>query len=278
MASSLTHHVPRVRHQLGELMKIGERGYRVRGYLANRQATTLGHEPHLIRVLARAMAAQTGPVLDVGANTGQTLLKALSIDASRTYFGFEPQVGCCFCIGQFLADNQLDHARIVPVALSDRNGMIELHSAGGFDEMASAHPRPGTSSTFVAARIGDEVLAELGIPRPAVIKIDVEGAELQVLAGLRGTLARARPVLFFEVLPNFRGADRVPLHAPEATRNRARAAQILALLTGLGYGIQQIGADGTCRTITAFDLDDREGFAGRDFVAWPDRDALPCPV
>ncbi|MEM1297812.1 MAG: FkbM family methyltransferase [Pseudomonadota bacterium] len=272
MTSRLTHHMPRVRHQLGEQMKIGDRGYRVRGYLANRQATTLGHEPQLIRVFARAMTSRQGPFVDVGANTGQTLLKVLSIDSARPYLGFEPQVGCCFCIGQFLEDNGLDHAQVLPLALSDREGLFALHGKGSFDEMASAKPRPGARAHWVMARVGDHVLAELGMSEPGVLKIDVEGAELEVLAGLRHTLANAHPVVFFEVLPNFRGEDRVPLPGPTAQRNRVRAAQIHGLLTELGYRIQQIGHDGTCRTISAIELDDREKFRGRDYVAWPPLD------
>lgn len=272
MTIRLTHHMPRVRHQLGEQMKIGDRGYRVRGYLANRQATTLGHEPHLIRVLARAMSARPGLFVDVGANAGQTLLKVLSIDSARPYLGFEPQVGCCFCIGQFLQDNELDHAQVLPFALSDREGLFALHGKGGFDEMASAKPRPGTRAQWVMARVGDQVLAELDMSAPGIVKIDVEGAELEVLTGLRLTLARAHPAVFFEVLPNFRGADRVPLPHLVAQRNRARAAQIHGLLTELGYRIQQIGSDGTCRTISMIELDDRENFRGRDYVAWPPLD------
>jgi hypothetical protein len=45
-----------------------------------------------------------------------------------------------------------------------------------------------------------EVLDEVLDPdfRPVVIKIDVEGAELQVLKGARATLERHRPTLVFE--------------------------------------------------------------------------------
>ena len=275
MANALSHHVPRVRHQLGELMRIGGRGYRVRGYLANRQATSLAHEPHLLRVLARAMTQRTGPVLDVGANTGQTLLKILSIDPGRAYIGVEPQVGCCYCLAQFLMDNGLDRAQILPLAFSDRDGLIQLHGASPFDEMTGAAPRRGTKAFWAMARIGDRALEELSLPDPGIIKIDVEGAELEALCGLRATIARARPVVFFELLPNFRGEDRIYLSDPDRARNRARAGQIGALFAEFGYSLQQISDDGTCRTIRSFALDDREGYVGRDYVAWPplsDRD------
>ena len=265
--AQLSHHLPRVRHQLGKPLSLGGRDYRVRGYLANRQAVTLGHEPHLMAPLRRALAARPGAFVDVGVNTGQTLLKVLSIDPERAYLGFEPQIGCAFCVQQFLADNDLTQARVVPVALSDRDGMAGLHAAGLFDEMASLTKERGTMELPVALRTGDAVLPELGVDAPGIIKVDVEGAELEVLRGLRKTLTRARPILFFEVLPNFTGEDRIPLPCDIASRNRQRAAEIWDLLTGLGFAIRQIDDLGEEHLIDGFELGDRTRFIGRDYVA-----------
>lgn len=268
MALALAPHIPRLRHQLGEKLRIGPHSYRVRGYFANRLSTTLEHEPHVMDVIRHAMSLHEGPVVDVGVNTGQTLLKILSIDPNRRYVGFEPQVGCCACVSQFLLDNQLQNARVIPMALSDRPGVIELHSSGGFDEMASRRARPGTQPFYAAAQTGDAALADLGLGNPGFIKIDVEGAEAEVMTGLRGTLTRARPTLLFEVLPNFVGEDRIPLPRDQAAKNAQSAARIFDLLTGMGYRIEQVHPSGDTVPVTAFNLDDRDGFLGRDFVAW----------
>lgn len=270
------HHIPRVRHQLGSPLRLGGRDYRVRGYLANRQSVTPGHEPHLMDPLARALATHPGPVVDVGANTGQTLMKVLSLDPDRTWLGIEPQIACCFWLQQFIADNALGQARILALALSDRDGMAAIRADGLFDEMAVLEATgntadiSGTGSTAeipVVIRTGDGLLADLGLDDPGVIKIDVEGGELEVLKGFRQTLARARPALFFEVLPNFTGEDRLRVPPARAARNTARAGEILALLTGLGYAICQIDDRGARHPVAAFDLDDRAGFRGRDYVA-----------
>jgi FkbM family methyltransferase len=52
---------------------------------------------------------------------------------------------------------------------------------------------------IVKARKLDDVLSELGIRKVSFIKIDVEGAEVEVLEGLRDTLKTCRPRLIIEV-------------------------------------------------------------------------------
>lgn len=265
--AQFSRHLPRVRHQLGVPLRLGGRSYHVRGYHANRQAVTLAHEAHLMAPLRRALAARSGAFVDVGVNTGQTLLKVLAIDPDRAYLGFEPQIGCCFCVQRFLADNGLNQARVVPVALSDRDGMVTLSASNMFDEMASLAPGRGTVESVVSARIGDDVLGELGCREPGIVKIDVEGAELEVLRGLPRTLAAARPDVFLEVLPNFTGEDRVPLPPDIARTRTGRADAIRDLLGDAGYRIHQIDREGATHPIDAFDLDDRTGYVGADYVA-----------
>ena len=75
----------------------------------------------------------------------------------------------------------------------------------------------------------DEELAGL---TPALVKIDVEGAELAVLQGAREVLASARPVLIFE-------------HVPEATALYGDAPEgIWDLLTAAGYRIMTVTGQG----------------------------------
>jgi len=121
----------------------------------------------------------------------------------------------------------------------------------------------------VQCRIGDEVLKELGVTRIAAIKIDVEGAELQVMEGLKINLTSQRPPIIFEVLPNFSGIGERTWHEPEAReRNRASAKKIYALLRDIGYQIFQID-ENTCHEsiITDFDLDNINDFKGSNFIA-----------
>ena len=270
-------HWPRIRHALGKPLRLGGRRFRVRGYLSNNFAISLTHEPHLLEPFRRAMAARPGAVIDVGVNTGQTLLKLLAIDPTRRYVGFEPQVGCCFFVDQFLRDNDLRTHRIICLALGNQNGLLPFYSSGPVDVLASLVPRSTQRydsefiAQFVPVRIGDDVLDELGLDEPGIIKVDVEGAEAEVFEGLRGTIARAKPICFFEVLPNYVvGVEQTVIAAEAAAANREASAELMRYFKGLGYQIRQIAADGSEHAIDAFDLDNVGTYRGCDYVAYPD--------
>jgi FkbM family methyltransferase len=273
--SSVAYHLPRLRRELGSRLKLGARDYRIRGYIPNHLATTFEHESHMLGPLRRAMSTRPGMVVDVGVNTGQTLLKILSIDPERPYLGFEPQIACCFFVDQFLGDNKIGNARIVCLALGDENRLLPIYTSGQLDEMASLvkssteRYRAPSAAYFVPARIGDEVLAEMAVDNPAIVKVDVEGAELNVFRGLARILTRARPICFFEVLPNFSGTKQTTIDPQLAARNRDAAAQLLALFRDAGYTVGQIDCQGDERKIVAFDLDTPAAFIGSDYVAYP---------
>jgi FkbM family methyltransferase len=275
MLTSVLMHARRIGYHLGGGIVLGNRRFRTSGYFANRLSHSIRHERFMVEVLGRELARE-GAFVDVGVNVGQTLMKVLTIDPQRQYVGFEPQIACCYFVDQFLRRNELRNACVLPIALSDCNATMTLYSRGQYDEMASlADDREVTGvlrpdTTRVATRVGDEVLAELGIGAIAAIKIDVEGAELQVLRGLGKTLRTRRPPVIFEVLPNFYDVERIM--RPDAVRaaNQASADGIHALLDDAGYDIFQIhDRDGSETKIASFDLDDREGYAGSNFIAHP---------
>lgn len=273
--TTIKSHIARIKHQLGAALILGTRRYRVRGYLGNRFTTDFNHEPFMTRVLERSLAKRGGAFVDVGVNVGQTLIKVLAIDYKRTYVGFEPQIGCCFFVNQFLMDNSLSQARVIPLALSDSNKTLLLYSNNSYDEMASivgkvqVDGKSRRSVTIVGSRIGDEVLEEIQLADVAVIKIDVEGAELQVLSGLTNTLRTKRPIVIFEVLPNFYGQNRVMNDPDTCARNSASAVAIYDLLLHAGYRISQIDELGEESVIDRFDLNDPVQFVGSNFIAHP---------
>jgi len=272
MFTAITAHARRISFHLGRGVTLGDRRFKLRGYYASRLSHSANHEKFLLAVVRRQLQ-KPGAFLDVGVNVGQTLMKVLSVDAQRRYVGFEPQIACCYFVAQFIHLNRLGNACVLPIALSDSNGTMTLYSRGEYDEMASltgdrdvtGAARP--DATYVPTRVGDEVLRELAIGAIAAIKIDVEGAELQVLRGLLETLKAKRPSVIFEVLPNFYGHDRI-LQPPEVrAKNSAAADGIYALLVGLGYEMFQIDDTGGETRISRFDLDNREGFVGSNYIA-----------
>ena len=270
------YHLPRILHQLGRPIRFGSHQFKIAGYYPCRFTSSSDqHERFLEVVLRRVLATRPGTFVDVGVNTGQTLAKVLSIDKDRAYLGFEPQLTCCFNAEQFIMANGLINARVLPIALSNNNQLISFYSDGETDECASLIDRGGLGGKRVAAvvqcRIGDEVLQELGIEQISVIKIDVEGAEAQVLEGLKRTLAVQRPVVIFEMLPNFSGINVRSWHdAQSRANNWASAAKILDLLRQADYQIHRIEESTGAETrIEEFDLDNIDDFKGSNFIAQP---------
>jgi FkbM family methyltransferase len=244
------------------------------GYYASRLPDADdAHEEYMVAVLRRILESGPGVFVDIGVNIGQTLAKVLGIDRNRAYLGFEPQISCCYNVDQFLRLNDLRNAAVLPIALSDCNRMLTFQSHGQFDEMAGLvtggeDQASRRNVNFVPARIGDEVLRELGIRDICAIKIDVEGAELSVMRGLRETLRDGRPSVIFEVLPNFHGrTERIMHPSAECARNQASADAVCALLNDVGYDIFQIDNSGGETRIDRFELNDRLNHVGNNYVA-----------
>lgn len=204
------------------------------------------------------------------------MFKVLRLDKSREYVGFEPQVACCFLIDRFIRDNLLAGSHsILPFGLSNRNGIVKLRTAGGdYDSGASMIEkfRPDnfySTSQWVSVRRGDEVLAELSIPQISAVKIDVEGAELEVIEGLTRTVQDQKPILIFEVL-NFcliSTGERLDESAMQFRTNRIGAME--ANLRQHGYTIFQIQPDGQPTPVDCIRPSVRAELSNTNYVAVP---------
>ena len=274
-------HIARAIRQIGVKTIFGGREYWIRGYASNIFPCDDRRESHVTLSLRRALDKRPGTFVDVGANIGQTLIKLLSVDPERQYIGFEPQIRACATIAQFIDDNQIWTAEVLPIGLSDRNGSITFYSRNGFDDMATTIVPESPifskhKSSNIQIRVGTEILEELNCTKLAVIKIDVEGTEFTVLSGLFNAIKISRPIIFFEQLPLFFGhpPHREFLSEAQMKTTQNNADQIQDFFTGLGYEIRQIGKDGSERVISSFILDDINNFLGSDYVAYPNEDTL----
>ena len=79
----------------------------------------------------------------------------------------------------------------------------------------------------------DQYMAENGIQRVDVMKLDVEGGELEVLRGAAGMLEKLRPILICEVLDQTTLVWGYP------------AREIILLLASAGYLWFECAPDGT---------------------------------
>lgn len=182
-------------------------------------------EPHVERCL-RDLLRPGDTVLDVGANLGYfSAVMAQAVGPSGRVFSFEPvpdtfeQLRLCALLNGF------EWMTPLPVALGAAEGSIELAFDARNAGDASSH-RPATRSAeqrVVRARVGrlDDLVAESAAAAPAVMKLDVEGHEFEVLQGARKTIADTHPAIVFEFAPSlaqhagWRLADLAELISPD---------------------------------------------------------------
>ncbi|MFB1489914.1 MULTISPECIES: FkbM family methyltransferase [unclassified Thiocapsa] len=127
---------------------------------------------------------------DVGANHGQFALvvsRWLDTDSTRIV-AFEPHPGNRQVLAENLARNGCKNVEVVNCALAAEAGTMTLYGAS---VSASLQPDLLREGTQVNVDTLDGFCARTGL-EPMVVKIDVEGFELEVLRGAVETLSRYR--------------------------------------------------------------------------------------
>lgn len=148
---------------------------------------------------------KAGMVVDVGVNIGLYLVNLRASDEDREYLGFEPNSFCNFYTQELMKNNGFHNARILPFALSDNSSIRAFYIAGMGAKTGSLHDfasfnRRGKYSFDVFTMSGDDFIQIINPEEICVFKIDVEGAELEVLRGLKFTLQKYKPYIFCEIL------------------------------------------------------------------------------
>jgi FkbM family methyltransferase len=148
-------------------------------------------EPLESEVLCRALKPGDA-VLDVGANIGYfTMLSALSVGDGGRVWAFEPEPFNVDLLQRNVVLNDVHQVEIVAAALGDHAGEMPLflssHNAGDHSLTAAAD----RDAVVVNVMRGDDCLPADIIVQ--LIKIDVQGAEPAVLAGLSAVIERSLP-------------------------------------------------------------------------------------
>lgn len=137
-------------------------------------------------------------VIDVGAHSGQFALFALERFPAARVHCFEPLPGPRERLARVLARSS--RVALYPYAIAARSEDRVMHVAGRDDSSSllpisrrqiEVFPATAPVGTLrVAARRLDELLEPGDLVGPALLKIDVQGAELEVLEGSRSLLER----------------------------------------------------------------------------------------
>jgi FkbM family methyltransferase len=141
-----------------------------------------------------------GIAVDIGANIGHHTLALSRI--FRLVHAFEPSPEVLTELRRKLAANKLDNVVVHPFGLWDSDQQLVFILApvwntgmGSFKEKIEGISETAT----LPVRRGDDVLKELHVERIDFMKIDVQGAEDEVIAGLSQTIARSRPLVWMEI-------------------------------------------------------------------------------
>ena len=144
---------------------------------------------------------------DVGAHIGYySMVAARRVGVRGRVIAFEPDPANVETLQGNLSRNGLSQVEVIGAAVWKQSGDVSFQrSARDSPTLSSRRGRvvPSSSSSPASSRIRvesvslDEFAPRHGFPK--LIKIDVEGAEVEVLQGARKLVARSSPILLIEV-------------------------------------------------------------------------------
>ncbi len=124
--------------------------------------------------------------IDVGCNKGDfSLLAAKIIGEGGAVLAFEPEPDNCQWIEKSIKLNNYENIKLFQLALGDKNEDAQLYlgEKSGWHSLISNSGNAQKSAIEVKKRTLDSILDDAGTTRVNMIKIDVEGAEMEVLQG-----------------------------------------------------------------------------------------------
>ena len=152
-------------------------------------------------LMTRLFSEAVGPgalVVDVGAHLGWFSIRAAR--AGARVIAFEPNPDTRPLLQRNLADNGVaERVTVVGKAVSDAPGTLTFWRSPAGDTSSLLRPAEGERPVELEVVALDDVVTE----PVAVVKVDVEGAELGVIAGARRVLSGA--TLFIECNPEALG-------------------------------------------------------------------------
>lgn len=203
--------------------------------ISHAHAGSLAHgllESSVQEAMVRHLAAD-GVLYDVGANIGFFSLLGARLAPRGRVIALEAAPANAQAIRENAELNGAACVEVWPVAVGARSGRAQLQVVEdqSWSKLAEYGEHPQTTEVLDVEMVSiDDLLTAGRIPPPTLVKIDVEGAELAVIAGMRATIERHRPAIICE------------LHDT--------ASGFLALMRQVGYrvinleGAEAIGAQG----------------------------------
>jgi len=189
-----------------------------------------------INKLIRISLNEGENALDVGGNIGlQSIRMAQCVGKTGSVFAFEP-LG--YLRKKFEKNKSLNKAAnitLLPFALSNEEGEADFivdQKSWNQGTFSLSNKMEGGEKEHVLIKIGDDIPEIKSLGSLALIKIDVEGFELQVIKGLLTTIKKHGPRIIFEYDDNY------------WRQNGQHINECYSLLQSLNYTFYQITSVG----------------------------------
>lgn len=173
-----------------------------RNDVVGNQIVTHGQfEPETVTLFDRLLKSGM-TFMDVGAHVGQyTLLASTRVGLSGQVHSFEPDTETFACLKKNVVLNGFNNVQVNRKALGKENGTVEFYLSSletmGSNSLKKPPHYSGRTIQIEVQRLSD-YMEENGIQSLDVVKIDVEGAEYEMIDSSRDVFSRYKPAIIIE--------------------------------------------------------------------------------
>jgi FkbM family methyltransferase len=145
-------------------------------------------------------AKKSKVIYDIGANIGYyTLIAAKANKDSAKVYAFEPFPENVAALKRNIEVNNQNNVKVLDIAISNSTGMASFSDSDNNVANTLCEDSPTfkeNKSIKVRTSTIDELVHNKTIEVPDLVKMDVEGTELEALTGAKNTLKEHHPVIF----------------------------------------------------------------------------------
>lgn len=190
--------------------------------------------------------------IDIGGNIGAySLIAANIVGYKGQVIAFEPVTQVRNRLMENRSLNELHHLKIEPFAVFNEKTELVLHVSSqenfGMSSIHAHDEDSGITETVKAVRLDDYVL-ENNINQIDLIKMDIEGAEIYALNGMKTTLMKFKPMVLIEISSEVLDGTNI------------RADKIFSFFEKLGYTPFCVGEDGSIFDYNTIEQSDYDNF------------------
>jgi len=190
-------------------------------------------ETELIEISLEYLDKHPGTIVDVGANIGTYCLELAVKFPEYKIYAFDPIVPTYEELTTNISLNGFTNIEAYQVALGDREYELQAEDPnrsgayGGITLLEEIEKIRGGVGFFNTISYNVRTLDSFNLENVSLIKIDVEGMELDVIAGSVDTITRCSPMLIFEAWDRDWFAE--------------HRAKLINFVDSLGYSMNIIG-------------------------------------